>query len=44
MAWFETRSLLGLDDSHRVSIDAKLLETKDALKNLDGLYIDEFIR
>jgi ABC-type nitrate/sulfonate/bicarbonate transport system substrate-binding protein len=34
----------GLEHSQQVSIEAKLLESKDALKNFDGLYTDEFIR
>jgi NitT/TauT family transport system substrate-binding protein len=34
----------GLDHSQKVSLEAKLLESKDALKSFDGLYTDEFIR
>ena len=34
----------GLDHSQKVSLEAKLLEPKDALKSFDGLYTDEFIR
>jgi ABC-type nitrate/sulfonate/bicarbonate transport system substrate-binding protein len=34
----------GLDHSQQVSLEAKLLESKDALKSFDGLYTDEFIR
>ena len=33
-----------LDHSQKVSLEAKLLESKDALKNFDGLYTDEFVR
>jgi ABC-type nitrate/sulfonate/bicarbonate transport system substrate-binding protein len=33
-----------LENSQKVSLDAKLLEPKDALKSYDGLYTDEFIR
>jgi NitT/TauT family transport system substrate-binding protein len=34
----------GLDHSQKVSLEAKLLEPKDALANFDGLYTDEFVR
>ena len=34
----------GLDHSQQVSLEAKLLADKDALKSFDGLYTDEFIR
>ena len=34
----------GLEHSQQVSLEAKLLEGKDALKSFDGLYTDEFIR
>ena len=30
--------------SQEVSLEAKLLEPKDAVKNFDGLYTDEFIK
>ncbi|MCC6947260.1 MAG: ABC transporter substrate-binding protein [Bradyrhizobiaceae bacterium] len=33
-----------LDNSQKVSIDAKLLEPADVLKNYDGLYTDEFLK
>ena len=33
-----------LDNSQKVSLDAKLLEPKDALKSYDGLFTDEFVR
>jgi ABC-type nitrate/sulfonate/bicarbonate transport system substrate-binding protein len=33
-----------LENSQKVSLDAKLLEPKDALKSYDGLYTDEFIK
>jgi ABC-type nitrate/sulfonate/bicarbonate transport system substrate-binding protein len=33
-----------LDNSQKVSLDAKLLEPKDALKSYDGLYTDEFVK
>jgi len=35
---------VGLDNSQKVSIEAKLLDPKDALKTFDGLYTDEFLR
>ncbi len=34
----------GLEHSQQVSLEAKLLESKDALKSFDGLYTDEFVR
>jgi len=34
----------GLDHSQKVSLEAKLLEPKDALTSFDGLYTDEFLR
>ncbi len=34
----------GLENSQKVSLEAKLLEPKDALKSFDGLYTDEFLR
>ena len=37
-------SVPGLDHSQKVSLEAKLLEPKDALANFDGLYTDEFVR
>ena len=37
-------TLPGLEHSQQVSLEAKLLEPKDALKNFDGLYTDEFVR
>lgn len=33
-----------LDHSQKVSLEAKLLEPKDALKSFDGLYTDEFVK
>jgi ABC-type nitrate/sulfonate/bicarbonate transport system substrate-binding protein len=33
-----------LENSQKVSLDAKLLEPKDALKSYDGLFTDEFLR
>ena len=33
-----------LDHSQQVSLAAKLLDPKDALKSFDGLYTDEFVR
>jgi 1,2-phenylacetyl-CoA epoxidase catalytic subunit len=33
-----------LDNSQKVSLQAKLLEEKDALKSYDGLYTDEFLK
>lgn len=34
----------GLEHSQQVSLEAKLLADKDALKSFDGLYTDEFIK
>jgi NitT/TauT family transport system substrate-binding protein len=34
----------GLDNSQKVSLEAKLLEAKDLLTSFDGLYTDEFVR
>ena len=34
----------GLENSQKVSLEAKLLQQKDALKSFDGLYTDEFVR
>jgi NitT/TauT family transport system substrate-binding protein len=34
----------GLEHSQKVSLEAKLLEPKDALKQFDGLYTDEFVK
>ena len=34
----------GLEHSQKVSLEAKLLEPKDALAKFDGLYTDEFLR
>jgi sulfonate transport system substrate-binding protein len=34
----------GLEHSQKVSLEAKLLDPKDALKSFDGLYTDEFVR
>lgn len=34
----------GLEHSQQVSLEAKLLEPKDALTKFDGLYTDEFLR
>jgi NitT/TauT family transport system substrate-binding protein len=36
--------LVGLDNSQKVSLEAKLLDPRDALKTFDGLYTDEFLR
>lgn len=33
-----------LENSQKMSLDAKLLELKDALKSYDGLFTDEFVR
>jgi ABC-type nitrate/sulfonate/bicarbonate transport system substrate-binding protein len=33
-----------LENSQKVSLDARLLEPKDALKSYDGLYTDEFVQ
>jgi NitT/TauT family transport system substrate-binding protein len=34
----------GLDNSQKVSLEAKLLKPEDTLKSFDGLYTDEFVR
>src|SRR5262249_8881355 len=34
--------VVGLDNSQKVSLEAKLLDPKDALKTFDGLYTEEF--
>jgi hypothetical protein len=34
----------GLEHAQQVSLEAKLLADKDALKSFDGLYTDEFIK
>jgi ABC-type nitrate/sulfonate/bicarbonate transport system substrate-binding protein len=34
----------GLEHSQQVSLEAKLLERKDALTKFDGLYTDEFVK
>jgi NitT/TauT family transport system substrate-binding protein len=34
----------GLENSQKVSIEAKLLEAKDTLSNFDGLHTEEFLR
>jgi len=34
----------GLEHSQQVSLEAKLLESKDALTKFDGLYTDEFVQ
>jgi hypothetical protein len=33
-----------LVNSQKVSLEAKLLEPKDALKSFDGLFTDEFVK
>mgnify|MGYP003342604573 CR=1 FL=1 len=33
-----------LDHSQKVSLEAKLLDTKDSLSSFDGLYTDEFVK
>ena len=35
--------LAGLDHSQRVSIEAKLLDPKDALTSFDGLYSGDYL-
>ena len=35
--------VVGLDNSQKVSLEAKLLDPKDTLKTFDGLYTDEFL-
>jgi ABC-type nitrate/sulfonate/bicarbonate transport system substrate-binding protein len=37
-------STASLDNSQKVSLEAKLLEPKDALQSYDGLFTDEFLR
>ncbi len=37
-------TVTGLEHSQQVSLEAKLLADKDALKSFDGLYTDEFIK
>ena len=37
-------TVAGLENSQKVSLEAKLLAEKDALKSFDGLYTDEFLR
>jgi NitT/TauT family transport system substrate-binding protein len=37
-------SVAGLDNAQKVSLEAKLLDPKDALKGFDGLHSDEFLR
>jgi NitT/TauT family transport system substrate-binding protein len=37
-------TVAGLENSQRVSLEAGLLEPKDALKSFDGLFTDEFLR
>jgi ABC-type nitrate/sulfonate/bicarbonate transport system substrate-binding protein len=37
-------TVAGLDNSQKVSLEAKLLEAKDALKSFDGLYTDQYLR
>ncbi len=37
-------TVLGLENSQRVSIEAGLLDRKDALKSFEGLFTDEFLR
>jgi hypothetical protein len=34
----------GLDNSQKVSLEAKLLEAKDTLTSFEGLFTDEFLR
>jgi ABC-type nitrate/sulfonate/bicarbonate transport system substrate-binding protein len=34
----------GLENSQKVSLEAKLLDPKDTLKSFDGLYTDEFLK
>src|SRR5499427_5609258 len=36
--------VVGLDNSQKVSLEAKLLDPKDTLKTFEGLYTDEFLR
>ncbi|HET9247632.1 MAG TPA: hypothetical protein VFO15_17635 [Xanthobacteraceae bacterium] len=37
-------AVAGLDNSQKVSLEARLLKPEDALKTFDGLYTDEFVR
>ena len=37
-------TVAGLENSQRVSLEAGLLEPKDALKSFEGLFTDEFLR
>ena len=37
-------SVAGLENSQKVSLESKLLASKDALTSFDGLYTDEFLR
>jgi NitT/TauT family transport system substrate-binding protein len=37
-------TVAGLENSQRVSIEAGLLDPKDALKSFDGLFTDEFLK
>jgi sulfonate transport system substrate-binding protein len=37
-------SVAGLENSQKVSIEAKLLDPKDTLKDFDGLHTEEFLR
>jgi NitT/TauT family transport system substrate-binding protein len=37
-------TIAGLENSQRVSIEAGLLDPKDALKSFDGLFTEEFLR
>src|SRR5262249_17038300 len=36
--------VVGLDNSQKVSLEAKLLDPKDTLKTFEGLYTDNFLR
>jgi len=37
-------TIAGLENSQRVSLEAGLLEPKDALKGFEGLFAGEFLR
>ena len=37
-------AVAGLENSQKVSLEAKLLEAKDTLTSFDGLHTDEFLR
>jgi NitT/TauT family transport system substrate-binding protein len=37
-------TVAGLENSQKVSLEAKLLDPKDALKSFEGLYTDEFVQ